>query len=113
MSPSGSSTPPPSVVPPAVGGDPSPIDCETAVRRLWDFLDGELPGRPHAEVEAHLRACDRCPPHFHFSARVQRALRDGSAPPPPRAEEEAALRRRVRAALATLAAAGAPPDDGR
>jgi anti-sigma factor RsiW len=75
--------------------DPAPISCETAVQRLWDYLDGGLAVPARAEVEAHLAACERCPPHFAFSARTLAAL--AAARPP--AADDAALRERV---LATL-----------
>ena len=57
----------------------APIDCETAVRRLWDFLDGRLPAIARVEVEAHLATCTLCPPHFDFARAMRRALAD-SAP---------------------------------
>jgi anti-sigma factor RsiW len=75
--------------------DPAPISCETAVRRLWDYLDGGLAAPARAEVEAHLAECERCPPHFAFSASTLAAL--AAARPP--AVDDAALRERV---LATL-----------
>ena len=79
---------------------PAPIDCETAVRRLWDYLDGRLPSAAHDEVEAHLATCQRCPPHFIFARSMQSALA-ASAPALDEAgaAEEARLRERVRRAL--------------
>ncbi|GAC1656188.1 MAG: hypothetical protein NVS4B3_21670 [Gemmatimonadaceae bacterium] len=77
------------------------IDCETAVRRLWDYLDNRLPDVSYAEVEAHLATCLLCPPHFLFAESMQRALAD-SAPKQTAGEEIAAedrLRERVRRAL--------------
>jgi len=53
---------------------PAPIDCETAVRRLWDFLDGELGAMSAAEVEAHLATCARCVPHFAFATEMLDAV---------------------------------------
>lgn len=76
----------------------NPIDCETAVRRLWDYLDGGLATPAHAEVEAHLATCADCPPHFAFAVATLDALagasRDALTP-----EEIVALRARVRTAL--------------
>ena len=74
-----------------------PIDCETAVRRLWDYLDGRLPPGAHDEVEAHLAACAVCPPHFAFARAIRDAL--AASGPPLVAAEEARLRERVRVAL--------------
>jgi len=83
------------------GARPAPIDCETAVRRLWDFLDGRLPDIPRAEVETHLATCERCPPHFDF-ARTMRGALATSSPPPVAEDDEARLAERVRSALRAL-----------
>jgi anti-sigma factor RsiW len=77
---------------------PAPIDCETAVRRLWDFLDGRLAAMAHAEVEAHLATCEHCPAHFEF-ARKMRAELSASHAFGLADNEEARLRERVRSAL--------------
>ncbi|MBA3670705.1 MAG: zf-HC2 domain-containing protein [Gemmatimonadaceae bacterium] len=47
-----------------------PIDCTTAAQRLWDYLDAELDASHLAEVEAHLRGCSECGPHFSFAGRL-------------------------------------------
>lgn len=83
----------------------APIDCETAVRRLWDYLDGRLPASAHDEVEAHLAACALCPPHFAFARAIQSALAASALPVAD--PEQAQLRERVRGALRRHAA-----DDG-
>ncbi|HET7189436.1 MAG TPA: anti-sigma factor [Gemmatimonadaceae bacterium] len=84
------------------------IDCETAVRRLWDFLDGRLPPQSREEVEAHLATCVLCPPHFAFASSMQRALAESV---PTVAEGEERLAERVRAALRRQL--GAPDDSTR
>ena len=75
---------------------PSPIDCETAVRRLWDYVDGELDAGRATEVERHLAVCRRCAPHFAFArtlvAAVETAERAGTPPDALRARVLAALR---------------------
>ena len=80
----------------------SPIDCETAVKRLWDYLDGRLPEIAHQEVEQHLATCELCPPHFRFA----QGMRDALARSPKSLTEESApqtsmdeLRQRVLSAL--------------
>jgi anti-sigma factor RsiW len=78
----------------------APIGCETAVRRLWDYLDGGLAAPTHREVEAHLATCAACPPHFAFAARTLDALA-AARPDAPSPDEDAALRVRVQAALNT------------
>jgi anti-sigma factor RsiW len=82
------------VAPPAA---PAPIRCETAVRRLWDYLDGGLTAPAHGEVEAHLATCAECPPHFAFAARTLDALA-AARPAVPAPDEDAALRARVQTA---------------
>lgn len=76
----------------------TPIDCETAVRHLWDYLDGRLSAKVTHDMDAHLAVCERCPPHFAFARSLQRALA-ASAPPGISPDEEARLRERIRAAL--------------
>ena len=82
--------------------NPTAIDCLTAVRRLWDYLDGRLSVVAHEEVEAHLAICEHCPPHFVFAERMKQSLVK-TAPSAISTEDEARLRDRVRAALARLA----------
>lgn len=89
----------------AAGTTAAPIECETAVRRLWDYLDGRLPTLARDEVEAHLAACAVCPPHFAF-ARQLRSTLAAAAPPPAGDDDEARLRQRVRRALRRHAADG-------
>ena len=75
---------------------PAAISCETAVRRLWDYLDGGLAAPARAEVDGHLAACTECPPHFAFAARTLAAL---AASRPVPAGDDAELRDRVLAVL--------------
>jgi anti-sigma factor RsiW len=81
------------------GAEPATIDCETAVRRLWDFLDGRLPEMAHAEVEAHLATCLLCPPHFEFARKMQAALAADRRAEAVEDDATHRLRERVRAAL--------------
>jgi anti-sigma factor (TIGR02949 family) len=74
---------------------PASIDCETAVRRLWDYLDGELDPARAAEVDAHLAGCAECPPHFGFARTFLEALAAGRGA----RDGEPALRARVLTAL--------------
>lgn len=78
-----------------------PPDCELAVRRLWEYLDGALGEDEMAQIAAHIDECVYCRSHSDFErtllARL-RALREAHENP-----EE--LRTRV---LAALRDAGAP-----
>jgi anti-sigma factor (TIGR02949 family) len=80
---------------------PAPIDCEHAVRRLWDYVDGRLPAMARDEVESHLETCAACLRRFDFAHEMRDALA-ASAPAAAEGDEDAALRERVRAALATV-----------
>ena len=43
------------------------LDCEQTVRRLWDYLDQQLPALDMQAVEKHLAECKaKCPSHFAF-----------------------------------------------
>lgn len=77
---------------------PALIDCEHAVRRLWDYVDGRLPTMARDEVEAHLVTCEMCLRRFDFARTMQGAIAS-TVPPPVEADEEARLRERVRVAL--------------
>jgi|APMI01.1.fsa_nt_gi mycothiol system anti-sigma-R factor len=74
------------------------IDCDTAVRRLWDFLDGELDPTRLSEVEQHLATCAACSEHVEFSRAFVRAIHDAAAPAAS-AQLDDALRQRVIARL--------------
>lgn len=72
-----------------------PIDCRTAVRRLWDFLDEELDEVRYAEMEAHLRDCAECSEHVAFARAFLNAVstsgRSTATPPEWRASVVARL----------------------
>ena len=60
------------------------IDCQSVMRQLWDFLDGELtPCRVEA-IEEHLKMCARCYPQYEFERtfldQVGRLRREHSDP---------------------------------
>ena len=77
------------------------FDCDEAMRRLWDFLDGELDPARDAEMRAHLAACGHCSGHADFERLFLAAVR--AAPAIPGADST--LRHRV---VASLVAAGMP-----
>jgi anti-sigma factor (TIGR02949 family) len=71
------------------------IDCRTAVRQLWDYLDGELDDQRMDEVRQHLDTCKHCLPHAEFGRKFLQELgraRDRHVMPP-------AVRSQVMAAL--------------
>jgi anti-sigma factor (TIGR02949 family) len=71
------------------------LDCDTVMRQLWDFLDGELTPERIAQIEAHIAMCERCAPHVAFERSFKAALRASAAV----AVDTRALGDRVRAAL--------------
>ena len=61
------------------------IDCHSALKQLWDYLDLELTEERMAEVEKHLTSCSHCLPHHDFARRFLDALqatREDNAMPP-------------------------------
>ena len=74
------------------------VDCQHVMRRLWEYLDGELPEDEVAALGAHLAECGRCSPQYRFQLAflglVGRAAAAGRARPE--------LARRIRSALATV-----------
>lgn len=61
------------------------ISCKEAITRLQEFVDGELPGLTHEQVEEHFEVCTRCYPHLKmersFRQRVHAALAQPDVPP--------------------------------
>jgi mycothiol system anti-sigma-R factor len=74
------------------------VDCQHVMRRLWEYLDGELPEHEVAELREHVAVCARCNPQYRFQIAflglVGRAAAAGRARPE--------LGRRIRSALATI-----------
>ncbi|HEY0930151.1 MAG TPA: zf-HC2 domain-containing protein [Gemmatimonas sp.] len=54
------------------------IDCEAAMRRLWDYLDEELDAARLAEMEAHLSNCADCTSHVQFARAFLKAVRQAA-----------------------------------
>ena len=79
------------------------IDCHTAVRRLWDYLDGELDAPRFAEVEQHVATCAGCAEHVRFAQAFLRSVRQAAAPSAGAEPADDALRQRI---LARLTAEG-------
>jgi anti-sigma factor (TIGR02949 family) len=62
------------------------VDCETVMRQLWDYLDGELTAERMAAIRAHLAVCARCYPQYEFERAFLTALaRAQQHPSDPRA----------------------------
>ncbi len=50
------------------------IDCATAFRMLWDYLDGHLGPREEVAVRQHVTRCAHCFPHADFARLVLDAV---------------------------------------
>lgn len=61
------------------------IECEEALRRVQEFLDGELEEVSLREVQAHYDVCRSCYPHLRFEQSFREAVRraGGSQTTPP------------------------------
>ena len=71
-------------------------DCNSVMRRLWDYLDGELTEHRMAAIREHLAVCSRCQPQAAFErsflAAMAHARRDHSSPRSLSERVQAALR---------------------
>lgn len=47
------------------------IDCEEALRRLFDYLDAELHEESQREMEQHLERCRSCFSRVEFERRLK------------------------------------------
>lgn len=72
-----------------------PVDCVTALRQLWDYLDGELTDERLETIRRHIDICSRCFPNYDFEKTFLEAI--AATRPECRAPER--LRDRIEAAL--------------
>jgi anti-sigma factor RsiW len=54
--------------------DTPSLDCGSAVRMLWDYLDGNLDAVNESAVRAHVARCSHCFPHANFGQIVIDAM---------------------------------------
>lgn len=64
---------------PERNGDSEEFGCHDALRLVQEFLDGELDGVSHTEVEAHFEMCKRCYPHLKLERRFRAAIQRAGA----------------------------------
>ncbi len=50
---------------------PRKLNCDEAIRMLFEFLDNELDEHNHTAVEAHLHDCRACFSHAEFDKRLR------------------------------------------
>lgn len=58
---------------------PEALDCHAAMRRLWEYLDGELSEQILEAVHAHLALCADCYRHYDFERQFLVALEAAQA----------------------------------
>jgi anti-sigma factor (TIGR02949 family) len=54
--------------------DTHDIGCELALKRLVEFVDGELREGEHDSLEQHLRICRNCCSRMEFESRLKERL---------------------------------------
>ena len=60
------------------------IDCEQALKRIFEYIDHELGEHQHSALEQHLRTCKSCFSRMEFERRLKEklgALCDDEVPP--------------------------------
>lgn len=56
------------------------VDCQHVMKRMWEYLDGELAEQEAAELREHLAMCARCNPQYRFQlAFLELVVRAGAA----------------------------------
>jgi anti-sigma factor (TIGR02949 family) len=75
----------------------SQVECEEAVAKLLEFLDGELDEITRHGIERHLETCRGCFERAEFERRLRERVAQTAVVPAPES-----LRRRVRALMETF-----------
>ena len=66
-------------------------DCRRALMWLYDYLDGEAPGREKQYVERHLDLCFHCLEEYEFEEELLKLIRQRAS----KGKAPAALKKRV------------------
>lgn len=51
--------------------EPHTVNCEEALRRLFEYIDAELAEAPRREVDHHLERCRSCFSRMEFEKRLK------------------------------------------
>ena len=54
------------------------IDCEEALARLFEYIDHELNGHRHDEMEDHLSKCRSCYSRLEFEKKLHQHLKSAT-----------------------------------
>jgi len=52
----------------------SHISCQEALKRIYEYLDGELPAADSDEIRRHLDICEGCYPEVKLTTELREAL---------------------------------------
>ncbi len=64
------------------------IDCEEALRHLFEYLDAEMQGDAQRDMERHLERCRSCFSRVEFERRLKAYTAElGREPVPPEVEQ--------------------------
>ncbi|UCG76519.1 MAG: zf-HC2 domain-containing protein [Gemmatimonadota bacterium] len=69
------------------------LSCEEAAKRVFEFLDGELPPVDAEKVRHHVEVCRRCYPYFNFERFFLDYVRERGLKPRRSRDLEERLRR--------------------
>jgi anti-sigma factor (TIGR02949 family) len=77
--------------------DRQPINCEEALQRLFEYIDHELDGHKHEEMDDHLSRCLSCYSRLEFEQKLRQHLKQatGEKAPPVLHEKIANLIRKL------------------
>lgn len=62
---------------------PRKLNCDEAIRLLFEYLDNELAEHDHTAVEAHLHDCRACFSRMEFDKRLRGMVKGGETATPP------------------------------
>jgi len=68
------------------------MDCEQVLKLVLQFIDRELEGDEHAELERHLESCRSCYSRVEFERRLKGRLHDLSHEDAPAALQDKVLK---------------------
>lgn len=74
------------------------VDCQHVMKRLWEYVDGELPEDQAADLREHLAVCARCNPQYRFQLAFLALVVRATPATGPRPD----FRRRLMTALASV-----------
>lgn len=74
------------------------MECHDVLRRLWEYLDGELDPATSREVADHLSMCARCYPEYQTQMKILEATAKSWRDDPSTAVHEE-FKARLRASL--------------